>query len=34
MGKVWADDAITLFSQYNQTSLTVPCWFWRNYECL
>ena len=31
MSKVWAVDAIALFSQQNWTPLTVPCGFWRDY---
>ena len=31
MGKLWAVDAIALFSQQNWTPLTVPCGFWRDY---
>ena len=30
MGKVWAVDAIALFSQQNWTPLTVPLGFWRD----
>ena len=31
MGKIWAVDAINLFSQQNWTRLTVPCRFLRDY---
>ena len=31
MGKVWAVDAIALFSRQNWTPLTVPLEFWRDY---
>ena len=31
MGKVWAVDAIALFSQQDWTPLTVPCRFGRYY---